>query len=341
MPNLDPVYRAHAPVLVTGVCGLIGSAVARELRASGVAVIGVDDLSAGNPERVADLAGDGFELFPEDVSDRAAMDRVLATGPVAVVHLAARVGVRRILAAPGACEVENIRGARVLAEAIAASGAPVRQVLAASTSEVYAESSSPLGEDAPLRPRRGRGRWRYAASKRVAEEAFDDLSRRAGIPVAHLRFFNVTGPGQDAASGMVLPRFVERARAGLAVEVYGSGDQVRTFAHVDAVARDVARLALAEAPVSGALNVGGSARTTIGALGELVVAHAGAAPGAHVLRTDPRTAVRANFEEVVHRVPDLSRLRGLGLGNDAWSLADIVDDMFARHGAALTPATLP
>lgn len=328
------------PILVTGAAGFVGAAVCARLVGAGRRVLGLDDLSAGDRRRVAGLEGAGLDLVIGDVRDRALVDGLLAEGPSAVLHLAARVGVRRVLGDPLACELENLEGARVLAEAVAAAPRTPR-VVAASTSEVYAESAAPLVEGAPLRPRQAEGRWRYAASKRVAEETFDGLCPAART--VHLRFFNVVGPGQDAASGMVLPRFVEAARGGAPLEVYGSGAQVRTFAHVDAVARDVAALVAPESfPVdraaldafAGALNVGGTARTTIAALAALVARLAGG--GSPILRRDPRRVVAANFEEVRVRVPDLGRARALGLGaaglgSEPWGLEALVADTLARH----------
>jgi UDP-glucose 4-epimerase len=154
----------------------------------------------------------------------------------------------------------------------------------------------------------------------------------------HLRFFNVVGPGQDAVSGMVLPRFVEAALRGATLEVHGDGAQVRTFAHVDDVARDVAALALGRSDhfAGGPLNLGGTAHASVRALAELVAARAEhhGLPNPSITRVDPLRAVAPSFADVRHRVPDLARARGLGLAQRARSLAAIVDDMFARHDIA-------
>ncbi|MEL6716093.1 MAG: NAD-dependent epimerase/dehydratase family protein, partial [Planctomycetota bacterium] len=284
------------------------------------------------------------EFTVGDVRDDALLDRLLAERPSAVLHLAARVGVRRVLAAPGACEAENVEGAEAIAAAVQRAAVRPR-VIAASTSEVYAESRAQLSESSALRPTRARGRWRYAASKLRAEQILDAA---LGGEVLHLRFFNVVGPGQDASSGMVLPRFVERALEGAALEVYGSGRQVRTLAHVDAVAEDVARVTLAGpggareahahsslSGAQGALNVGGTARTTVLGLAERVVRLAESS--SEVVFRDPQKTVSARFEEVDHRVPDLGRLRALGLGARPWDLDSIVADTLARHRAPAAP----
>ena len=362
-------------VLITGAAGLIGASVARVLVGAGVRVTGLDDLSAGRRDRLAALETKGslFQFLQGDVRDREQLLATLlgsrasdAAQPVdSVLHLAGRVGVRRVLQDPAGCEVENLDGARSLAAAVRHAqgrGLAIR-VVAASTSEVYAESSQPLSESSRLRPAEAEGRWRYAASKRVAEDVIDQVIENA----IHLRFFNVVGPSQDAASGMVLPRFIEAARHGEALRIHGRGRQVRTFAHVDAIAQDVAMLAAplafagsARAAASraaafhGALNVGGMARATIKELAQCVVREVALQTGRSPAPTefvDPSVDVAKNFEDVHHRVPDLSRLRALGLGNlqlvpgqrgsSPWDLEDIVRDTVQRHGAGVLPCELP
>ncbi|MEE2940217.1 MAG: NAD-dependent epimerase/dehydratase family protein, partial [Planctomycetota bacterium] len=168
------------PILVTGAAGFIGAEVCAALTGAGCRVLGLDDLSAGDEGRLADLPADLFELVVGDVRDRLLLGALLEEEPGVVLHLAARVGVRTVLEDPRGCEQENLEGVEVLAEALRAASAsrPAPRVVAASTSEVYAESSAPRGEAAPLRPARAEGRWRYAASKRRAEELLDD----AGLP---------------------------------------------------------------------------------------------------------------------------------------------------------------
>lgn len=346
--------QSEGPILVTGAAGFIGASVTRELLLAGQRVIALDDLSAGFRQRLVGLPGPGsVRLEVGDVRDGALLDRLLSERPAVVLHLAARVGVRTVLGDPEGCELENLEGARALRAALdrAALDRKGRSgwsppVIAASTSEIYAESATPLREDSPLRPRAAQGRWRYAASKRIAEEILDGSGGQGRA--MHLRFFNVVGPGQDASSGMVLPRFVEAARAGQAIEVYGTGEQVRTFAHVDAVARDVAALVLQAKGgtfTPGPLNVGGTARATVLELGRLIastfVSESPAERAPELVFRDPKRAVSIQFEEVLTRTPDLSRLRSLGLGGGAWALADIVRDALIHHESFAAPSPAP
>lgn len=332
--------------LVTGAAGFVGAAVTRRLIASGVRVIALDDLSAGDLARLESARGELLEVVQGDASDPALLAGLLDAEPEVVIHLAGRVGVRTVLSDPELCERENIELGEAVAGAIAAraEGPHRPRVLAASTSEVYAESPVALSETSDLRGLTASGRWRYAASKLACEEALDRVLGPAGPRPVHLRFFNVVGPGQDGASGMVLPRFIEAARSGTPLTIHGGGSSVRTFAHVDAVAGDIVALALPGLPSApsraaelagfqGPLNVGGTARSTVLELAQEVnrAAARRGLPPSPLVHVDPRLTVSPRFDEVLHRVPDLSRLRGLGLGLSTWSLAEIVEDTFARH----------
>lgn len=331
-------------VLVTGGIGFVGASVVRALLAEGARVVVLDDRSGGARLELPD--DQRVSLVVGDVRDRALLTELLRAEPrvLALVHLAARVGVRTVLADPDGSAAANLDGVHSVLAAVAALQPDRRpRVLAASSSEVYADSATPLHEGSPLRAQHA-GRWAYAAAKLAGERALDARAAlwRAGDAPVHLRFFNVVGPGQDAASGMVLPRFIEAAQHVAALEVHGDGAQVRTFAHVEDVARDVAALALRQtAPFSGgALNLGGRARASMAELAELVAAraqqHGLARPT--IVRVDPTRAVAPSFADVRHRVPDLSRARSLGLAQRARSLAAIVDDMFARHHVAVRKA---
>lgn len=329
----------HAPrrALVTGGAGFIGAALALRLARAGWRVVALDDLSAGDRARLRAAESPALEFVHADVCERARTAELVARGAFdAVFHLAGCVGVRRVLADPAACARSNRAGAESVAAALAALP-PGRRPRAffASTSEVYADHTGPLSEDAALRPRADDGRFAYASSKLSGEQSFahataDDSEQGAVL----VRFFNVVGPGQSSASGMVLPRFVEQAARGEALSVYGDGAQVRTFAHVDEVAGVLARLAELGHVPAGPLNIGGRARATLLELAHAVVRVSGSTAG--VRHVDPRVELGRGFADVRSREPDLARLaRVLGASAQlpSRSLADIVLDTWARHHA--------
>jgi nucleoside-diphosphate-sugar epimerase len=331
-----PLPLARRAVLITGGAGFIGSRTAGLLAEAGARVVVADDLSTGDAARLGGGRSEGrLGLHPVDVSAPGSVSGLMGEeGPFDVVlHLAARVGVRRVLEDPEGCWREHLGMGRELLASIA--GLPEGRrprVYSASTSEVYRDRAGRLGEDAPLRPLGGRGRWAYACSKLAVERLLDAASDlwAVGRGPVHLRFFNVVGPGQDTGSGMVLPTFIGQALAGGPLTVHGDGSQRRTFAHVDDVAADLVRLiSLGDAP-PGPLNLGGSARCTIAELAQAVCRAAGLGKG--LLRSvDPRRTVNAHFEGVHEREPELSYARSLGLARAERNLDSIIEHTLAWH----------
>ena len=207
-PLFEPL--AERRVLVTGGAGFVGAALCARMAEQGADLHVLDDLSGGRPERLEDLSGVTLHAVDAGRTDRVA--RVLLDeGPFDVIfHLAARVGVRTVLADPEDARRVNEDVVAGLIGALRLLPAAARpRLFAASSSEVYADASAALEECSSLRSERGVGRWAYAASKVRAERMLDDareLWPRGAGPV-HLRFFNVVGPGQDAGAGFVMPRF--------------------------------------------------------------------------------------------------------------------------------------
>ncbi|MFT5049099.1 MAG: nucleoside-diphosphate-sugar epimerase [Chlamydiales bacterium] len=345
---------AVARVLVSGGAGFIGAALVQALGSDGIECTVVDDLSASSGARLERLRATDRapHWFGLDVNRPGAWHQVLTEGGPfdAIVHLAGRVGVRRVLADPEACRGANLAGVRELVAALAKMPPGSRpRVFAASTSEVYADVAGPLREDGNLRSEEGCGRWAYAASKRTAENLLDGASHlwSAGQGPVHLRFFNVVGPGQDARTGMVMPTFVEHALRAEALPVHGRGEQVRAFGHVDDVARTLAELVQSPGFPPGALNLGGRTRTTMLELARTVLARLAEVPGRPLERSgaaltfvDPCRHIAGNFEEVRTREPDLGRATWLGLPIPSRSLIELVDDCLARHSAlSIDPAS--
>jgi UDP-glucose 4-epimerase len=149
-----------ATIGVTGAAGFIGSNLCRRLLDDGRAVIGVDDLSAGNRRNLADcLEHPRFALREMDCRDTLRLQRELA-GCEAIVHLAA-LKIPRYGGALRTLEV-NVDGAHAVYDVALASGA---HVVLASTSDVYGNAVPPFAEDDPivLGPTSSR-RWSYDVS---------------------------------------------------------------------------------------------------------------------------------------------------------------------------------
>jgi len=331
-----PVSSSSHPespaVLVTGGAGFIGSRLVRQLLEQRLPwrVMVVDDLSTGRAERVDPRA----DFARADVSHPGVLSELVQRhGPFdRIVHLAGRVGVRRVLADPEGCRSLQEAAAREVERAVASQPQGFRpRVLAASTSEVYSDSREALSEESTLRQTGGSGRWAYAGSKLAGEMILDgdgSLWGKDESPI-HLRFFNVVGPGQDGAGGQVLPTFVDQALAGEALTVHGDGQQVRTFGHVDDIVRALSwLLGQGSSFPGGPLNLGGTARVRIQELAERVVRLCDSS--SRIQSVDPRLH-SASFEEVRHREPSLERARGLGVPLASRELDSIIGDVIRER----------
>ena len=259
-------------VLVTGAAGFIGSHQCRRLVADGVDVVGLDDLSDGTIENLADVPE--VRLIEADLRDEGAVVAA-ARGCDVVIHLGAKRSVPRSMEQPGTTTDVNVRGTLNVLLAARESGAVV---VAASSSSVYGDQTEfPLRESMRLRPRSP-----YAASKIANEIYCEGLWASFGIPAVCLRYFNVYGPRQDPESqyAAVVPRFTTACLSGDRPVIHGDGEQSRDFTYIDDVTD--ANLRAAAAPESAygkAFNVGGGgAPVSVNRLLALIAADVGVTP---------------------------------------------------------------
>jgi UDP-glucose 4-epimerase len=225
-----------------------------------------------------------------------------------VFHLAAAVGVKLINEEPLTSLRVNLHGTETVFESAARHEKPV---LLASTSEVYGKNY-----DAPLRETYDRvmgspwkSKWSYAEAKALDEFLGYVLWEREGLPVVAVRLFNTVGPRQVGRYGMVLPNFVDQARTGRDLTVYGDGQQSRCFGHVSDVVPAILKLSTTEAAYGKAVNLGGSSadETTIAELAKRVITLTGSTSG--ITYVPYEEAYLPGFEDVRRRVPstDLAR----------------------------------
>jgi UDP-glucose 4-epimerase len=313
-------------VFITGGAGFIGSHLATRLLQQGDRVLVLDDLSTGSMDNIAHLAGrEGFEYRIGSALDvplvSECLDRCDAT-----VHLAAAVGVRLIVERPVHTIETNIRASEVV---LAAAAKKQKPVLIASTSEVYGKSNKiPFTEDADLHlGPTVNSRWAYACSKALDEWLGLAYFREKHVPVTVVRLFNTVGPRQTGRYGMVLPTFAAQALAGEPITVYGSGTQARCFGHVQDAVEALCRLLATPAAVGGVFNIGSDQEVTIHRLAELVRDAAGSR--SEIVLVPYAEAYAEGFEDMLRRVPDLTKLeRTIGF-RPRIPLATIIDDVVA------------
>ncbi|MFC3570347.1 NAD-dependent epimerase/dehydratase family protein [Paracoccus simplex] len=224
----------HRKILVTGGAGFIGSHLVERLLAAGDEVIVLDDLSSG---RRCNLPA-GLRLVPGDVLDAELLGSLLV-GVDCVIHLAARVSVQLCITDWMAAHRVNLGGTiAVLQAAQRAGNVPV---VYASTAAVYGnrsgtdcrETDLPL----PISP--------YAADKLACEHQARAMAEVHGLASVGLRFFNVYGPRQDAASPYagVISKFCANRLADRPHLIFGDGLQSRDFIYVADVVDGLLRAA--------------------------------------------------------------------------------------------------
>ncbi|MBB4285518.1 dTDP-glucose 4,6-dehydratase [Roseospira goensis] len=253
-------------VLVTGGCGFIGSAVIRHILESTDpaqvgGVVNVDALTyAANPASLADLADDPRYTFEcVDIRDGAALARVFAAhDPDAVMHLAAESHVDRSIDGPAAFIDTNIVGTYQLLEAARAHWKalpPDRQATFrfhhVSTDEVFGTLGADglFTEETPYAPNSP-----YSASKAGSDHLVRAWHHTYGLPVVASNCSNNYGPRQFPEK--LIPLMILNGLAGRPLPVYGKGDNVRDWLHVEDHARALWTI-LTTGRVGESYNVGG------------------------------------------------------------------------------------
>lgn len=319
-------------VFITGGCGFIGSHLAERLLARGDRVLVLDDLSTGRMENIAHLIGKpGF-----DYRIGSALDLPLVTELVdrcdVTVHLAAAVGVRLIVERPVHTIETNVRATETV---LAAAAKKQKLVVVASTSEVYGKSTQiPFREDQDLQlGPTSHSRWAYACSKALDEWLALAYATEKGVPVIVVRFFNTVGPRQTGRYGMVLPNFAQQALANEPITVYGSGDQSRCFGHVNDAVEGLLRLVETKQALNEVFNIGSTEEVSILQLAERVREEAGSS--SEIRRIPYSEAYAAGFEDMMRRVPDVSKLERVTGFRPRTPLSQIIADVVADQRGRL------
>lgn len=295
-------------VLVTGGAGFIGSHLCEALLHRGDELFVVDDLSTGRIENVAHLQENPrFHLTIGSILDASLLNPIVRKVEL-IFHLAAVVGVQKIIDAPVETLETNILGSHnVLSQA----ARHHKLCVLASTSEVYGKSTRyPFREDddAVYGPTT-KSRWSYACSKAIDEFLALAYHKTESSPMMVARLFNTTGARQTGRYGMVLPRFVDQALRDKPLTVFGTGRQTRCFADVSDVVRALIMLSAHPAAVGEVFNVGNPEEISICDLAQLVKKLTGSRSEIRFVPYDE--AYQPGFEDMDRRVPSIEKISGL------------------------------
>ncbi len=221
-------------ILVTGGAGYVGSVSAERFLAAGHDVVVVDDLSTGHRRAVPVEA----LLIDADNGEGPAMAALLERERIdAILHCAARSLVGESVRDPARYYRANVAGGIALLEAARQAG--VGRLVFSSTAAVYGvPESTPITEDAPLRPINP-----YGETKRIFEGALGWYATAYGLRSVSLRYFNVAGATERLGEvhdpeTHLIPTILRAAEGRIDLTIYGAdyptpdGTGIRDYIHV-------------------------------------------------------------------------------------------------------------
>ncbi len=312
-------------ILITGGAGFIGSHLAERLLRKGKRLAIVDNLDDYYPadfkrSNLDEVKASGeFQFFPADIRDGEKLRAVFATfKPDAVIHLAARPGVRPSFAQPEAYTSINVLGTTQVLEISRQSG--VQRMVFASSSSVYGHSSrAPFREDANI----SHPLSIYAATKVAGEAVAFTYSHAYALPVVCLRLFTVYGPRQRP--DLAIRKFSGMIMEGNEVPIFGDGSLERDYTYIDDTVDGIVRALDAPGKFE-VFNIGNSHPVRIDEMvdtlgkalgkpvrrkfmpipaGEMILTHADLAKARQVLGYSPKVS----FQEGIRRFAEWLKSR--------------------------------
>lgn len=222
-------------ILITGCAGFIGWKVSERLLKNGSTVLGIDNINDYYDVRLKEWRlgslkdKANFIFHKSDICDYHFLRGLFSRNKIdAVINLAARAGVRASVENPWAYLDTNVKGTLNLLECCREFG--VKKFVLASTSSIYGLDKMPFKEDiktdTPLAP--------YSATKKGAEALCYSYHYLYGIDLCVLRYFTVYGPA--GRPDMSIFKFIKNIDAGIAIPVFGDGNQTRDFTYIDDIA---------------------------------------------------------------------------------------------------------
>jgi UDP-glucuronate 4-epimerase len=236
--------------VVTGAAGFVGSHLAEALAEAGHDVVGIDCFTDYYDPELKEENARGLDVLRLDLAEDPLDDAFAAAD--GVFHLAGQPGVRSFGDVFETYLRRNVLATQRVLEAAAAAGP---RVVFSSSSSVYGEAERyPTREETELRPISP-----YGITKLACEHLVRAYTRSFGLDAVVLRYFNAYGPRQRP--DMAFARVVNALAEGGTFELYGDGEQSRSFTYVGDVV-DATVLAM-ERAAPGVLNVGGGVEATL------------------------------------------------------------------------------
>ena len=251
-------------VLITGGAGFIGSHTAEQILQKGHSVTILDDFndfycSSIKRENLRSLSGKA-RIEEVDIRNADSVRRIVGDcRPDAIVHLAARAGVRPSIQQPELYIDTNIKGTFNLLEAARLANVP--RFISASSSSVYGTlKTAPFREDMCLNQTISP----YAATKIASEQLCSNFSHLYGMRCISLRFFTVYGPRQRP--DLAIHSFTRAIHEGRSIKQFGDGSTRRDYTYIDDIIQGILACLDYDGPICDVFNLGESQTTTLSEL---------------------------------------------------------------------------
>jgi UDP-glucose 4-epimerase len=312
--------------LITGGAGFIGSHLTESLVNRGDQVVVLDNFFTSSMSNLKQVK-EKINLVEGNILDQRLVAKLVSESDY-IVHLAAALGVFNIVKKPLESLKTNLQGSEIVLEAADKYKKPV---LIASTSEVYGKNDKvPLNEEDdriighPLK-----SRWSYSEAKAVDESLAYFYYLENKLPIRIVRLFNTVGPRQVGNYGMVVPRFVSAALKNQSLQVYGNGDQIRCFCHVDDAVRALLLVMDSDKAVGNVFNIGNNQQISILELAKKIIEITGSK--SEIVKLPYSEAYPEGFEDMQRRVPDISKIKNALGWTPQIGLDQIIKDIAAFH----------
>jgi len=309
-------------VLITGGAGFIGSHLCDALVTKDEDVVILDNLSTGSKINIAHLEGK-IKVFQGDIRDQNLVESLIRDCDL-VLHMAAALGVDNILENPIESISTNFYGSEIV---LKASLKYDKRIIIASTSEIYGKNpKQPLAEeDDRVIGTPQKLRWTYSDAKALEEATAYFLFKTRGLKVTTVRFFNTVGPRQTGKYGMVIPRFISAALKNEPLNVFGDGKQSRVFCHVLDTVNCIQSIVKEPRTIGEVFNIGGHEEISILDLANKIKLQLKST--SPIIFSQYKDAYSFGFEDMLRRVPDISKIKNYTSWSPRVSLDNIIKDV--------------
>ena len=307
-------------ILITGGAGFIGSHLVFSLEGLGNEITVLDNMTTGSSSNLQGFEG---KLVPGDIRNSLLVEELVMDNDC-IIHMAASLGVQRIMESTLESMSVNILGSEVVLLASAKHG---KRTLIASTSEIYGKNpKQPLSEtDDRVIGSPQKIRWSYSDAKAIEEAMAQALFVEENLPVTTVRFFNTVGPKQTGRYGMVIPKLVSSAVKNETLKVHGDGSQSRVFCHVLDAVEAITKLIFSDKSIGEVYNIGGKEEITIENLAKRIISKSNSKS---IIEYVPHSGVYPiGFEDIHRRVPDIGKIERDFGWHPKLSLDEILDDV--------------